>query len=68
VLLFKATNDANGLIFKDEVSEIIKQAKKSSYQGIENILEGLAKAKSRIRANVNFDLVVELLFLTMREN
>lgn len=68
VLLFKATNDANGLIFKDELTDIISQANKSSYQGIERILEGLDKAKARIKANVNFDLVVELLFLTMREN
>ncbi len=68
VLLFKATSDANGLIFKDELSDIRRQANESSYQGIEAILESLEKAKVRIRANVNFDLVVELLFLTMREN
>lgn len=68
VLLFKATNDANGLIFKEEVSEIITQAQQSSYQGIETILDALEKAKARIRANVNFDLVVELLFLTLKEN
>ena len=68
VLLFKATSDANGLIFKDELSDIRKQANESSYQGIEAILDALEKAKTRIKANVNFDLVVELLFLTMREN
>ncbi|MBR5338167.1 MAG: DNA polymerase III subunit delta' [Lachnospiraceae bacterium] len=68
VLLFKATSDANGLIFKDELSDIRHQANESSYQGIEAILESLEKAKVRIRANVNFDLVVELLFLAMREN
>ena len=68
VLLFKATSDANGLIFKDELSDIRRQANESSYQGIEDILESLEKAKIRIRANVNFELVVELLFLTMREN
>ena len=68
VLLFKATSDANGLIFKDELSDIRKQANESSYQGIEAILDALEKAKTRLKANVNFDLVVELLFLTMREN
>ena len=68
VLLFKATSDANGLIFKDELSDIRKQANESSYQGIEAILDALEKAKTRIKANVNFDLVIELLFLTMREN
>ena len=68
VLLFKATNDVNGLIFKEEVSDIINQAQKASYHGIETILEGIEKAKARIKANVNFELLVELLLLTIREN
>lgn len=68
VLLFKATKDVNGLIFKDEVYDIKRQAEKSSYNGIETILEALQKAKVRLNANVNFDLVIELLLLTIKEN
>ena len=68
VLYMKATNDVNGLIFKDEVYDIKKQASKHSYHGIEAIIEALDKAKLRINANVNFDLVMELLFLKIREN
>ena len=68
ILLYKATTDVNGLIFKDEVYDIKKQASKSSYSGIEAILEGLEKAKVRLTANVNFDLVMELLLLTIKEN
>lgn len=68
ILYMKATNDVNGLIFKDEVYDIKKQAAKRSYQGIETILEALEKAKVRISANVNFDLVIELLLLTIKEN
>ena len=68
VLYMKATNDANGLIFKDEVYDIKKQAARHSYQGIETILKALETAKIRISANVNFDLVVELLLLTIKEN
>ena len=68
VLLYKATTDANGLIFKDQVYEIRKQAKTSSYSGIETILESLEKAKARLRANVSFDLVIELLLLKIKEN
>ncbi len=67
VLYMKATNDANKLIFKDEVYDIKNQAAKKSYQGIENIIEALEKAKVRLNANVNFDLVIELLLLTMKE-
>ena len=39
-----------------------------SYEGIENILKALDKAKIRLNANVNFDLTMELLLLTMKEN
>lgn len=68
VLLFKSTNDVNLLIFKDDVNMIKKQASTSSYEGIEQILKALDTAKKRLRANVNFDLTIELLFLTIREN
>ena len=68
VLLYKATADVNKLIFKEEVYEIKKEASRSSYGGIEIILEALEKAKIRLNANVNFDLVIELLLLTIKEN
>ena len=68
VLLYKATSDANHLIFKDEVYDIKKQASKSSYEGIELIIKALDKAKIRLNANVSFELVMELLLLTIKEN
>lgn len=68
ILLYKATTDVNGLIFKDEIYDIKKQASKSSYSGIEAILEALDKAKLRMKANVNFELIMELLLLTIKEN
>jgi len=68
MLLFKATHDANGLIFKDELQGIRKAADKSTYEGIEKIIEALDKCKSRLKANVNFDLSMELLLLTIKEN
>ena len=43
-------------------------ALKSDEEAIETILEALEKAKARLRANVNFDLVMELLLLTIKEN
>lgn len=68
VLLFKATNDINHLIFRDEMQYIRRTADQSTYEGIENIIEALENAKSRLKANVNFDLTMELLLLTMKEN
>ncbi len=68
VLYMKATNDVNNLIFKDEVYDIKKQAAKRSYLGIESIFKALEQSRVRLNANVNFDLVIELLLLTIKEN
>lgn len=68
VLLFKATRDANSLIFKDEIQYIRKVADKCTYEGIEIIINALGQAKKRIDANVNFDLTMELLLLCIQEN
>lgn len=67
-LLFKVTNDANRVIFTDEINLIRKQGERSSYEGLENILNALETAKVRLKANVNFDLTMELLLLNMKEN
>ncbi|MEF9942352.1 MAG: DNA polymerase III subunit delta' [Lachnospiraceae bacterium] len=68
VLLYKATKDVNGVVFSDQLNFIKEQARKSSYEGIEIILNSLETAKARLKANVNFDLVMELLLLTIKEN
>lgn len=68
VLLYKATKDVDAIVFKDQMSSIKEAATRSSYEGIELILESLEKAKTRLDANVNFDLVMELLCLTIKEN
>ena len=68
VLLFKATNDVNHLVFREEIQSLRKVAQHSSYEGIEDIIEALEKAKRRLDANVNFELTMELLMLTIQEN
>lgn len=67
-LLFKATSDVNHLIFREEVQALRRTAQRSSYEGIENIIKALDTAKKRLDANVNFELVMELLMLTIQEN
>ena len=68
VLLYKATKEIDKLVFKDQIKYIKEQAKTSSYEGIQNIIASLERAKTRLKANVNFELVMELLFLTIKEN
>lgn len=68
VLLFKATNDVNHLIFREEIQSIRKIARRSNYEGIESVIEALQRAKNRLNANVNFELTMELLTLEIKEN
>ena len=69
VLLYKATKEMDRVVFKDQLPYIQERARKSSYEGIELILESLEKSKDRrLKANVNFELVMELLLLTIKEN
>ena len=66
VLLFKATKDINQLLFQDEASYISREASYRSYEKIEEILQAFEKAKVRLRANVNFDITMELMLLTLK--
>ena len=68
VLMFKATYEVDNLIYKQEINTIKEQARVRSYEGLEKILEAIDKAKIRLRANVNFETAMQLLFLTIREN
>lgn len=68
VLVCKAGGRSEGLIFKDQAHEIEKQAGNTSYRGLEVILEAIESARRRIRANVNKDMTLELLLLTIKEN
>ncbi|MCI9221050.1 MAG: DNA polymerase III subunit delta' [Lachnospiraceae bacterium] len=67
-LLFKATSDMNHLIFREEIQALRRTAQRSSYEGIENIIKALDTAKRRLDANVNFELVMQLLMMTIQEN
>ncbi|HAL03248.1 MAG TPA: DNA polymerase III subunit delta' [Lachnospiraceae bacterium] len=68
VLLFKATHDMNHLVFRDEIQNITKVASRTDYEGIEEVIDALSKAKSRLSSNVNYELTMELLLMTIKEN
>lgn len=67
VLMFKVTKDANLLLYRDQFHDISHQASTRTYEDIENILQAIDKAKMRLDANVNFDVTMELMALTMKE-
>lgn len=66
VLMFKVTNNPNLLLFKEEYKYISTQATMRDYEGIENIINAINKAKIRLKANVNFDIVMELMLLSLK--
>jgi len=68
VLYFKATKQVDKLVFTDQIVRIREMAGTCSYEGLEEILKALGKASERLSANVNFDLAMELLFLTIRDH
>ena len=66
VLMFKVTKDMNLLIFKDEYKMINETGEKVDYAGLEAILAAIDTARIRLNANVNMELAMELLLLTMK--
>ena len=68
VLFYKATKSVDGLVFREEVSSISARAIKTSYEGIEEIVKAIEIAKARLNANVNEEIVTELMFSKIKEN
>lgn len=68
ILLYKVTGSPDKLLFRGEYAFIRKQAEKIGYDGIENVIKAMDKAKERLRANVNFDIAMELMLLVIKEN
>ena len=67
VLLYKATGDTEKLIFQDDYHEIVEMSEKISYFHINIILKSIDQAWNRIKSNVNFDITMEVLFLSIKE-
>lgn len=69
VLLYKACGSRGGhsnIIFREEAADIASAARRYSYDAIEKIIHAIDQARSRLAANVNFDLTMELMFLEMK--
>lgn len=68
VLLYKSSGQEDRLIFREQVYSVKQIANKSSFAGLNHILEAIGTAARRNRANVNFELTLELLLLNIKEN
>lgn len=67
VLMYKASGDESRIVYKDNIDIIREQAKIASYSGIEKVLREIDSLKGKLKINVNFDILIELLVLTMRD-
>lgn len=68
ILMLKVSGSPDKLLFKEEYGTLKQQANYISFEGIENVLDAMDKVKIRLEANVNFDIAMELLLLTIKEN
>ena len=67
VLLFKATAEVNSISFSGELRSIRRCAARNDYLDLEKALHDVDKARVRLDANVNQELTMELLLLSLRE-
>lgn len=67
VLLYKSTANNQNLIFGEEVQYIKKMAARSTYEGLNRILNSVEEARVRLAANVNAELTLEWLLLVCAE-
>ncbi len=67
VLLCKSGGNEEQLIYADQLWQIEKQAEAVTYAGLNSIIDAIQEARSRIGANVNLSLVLELLLDTMHD-
>ena len=68
MLMLKTTGSLNHLIYKDKYRQLKEQEIYISFEGISHILDEIRKARRRLAANVNFEVALEMLLLTMKEN
>jgi DNA polymerase-3 subunit delta' len=69
VLLYKAAGefgDTSHIVFKEEMNDIANAARHFEYEGIEKIIHSIDRARSRLLANVNFDLTFELMLMDIK--
>ncbi|WP_026653511.1 ATP-binding protein [Butyrivibrio proteoclasticus] len=68
MLIYKATEEEDHLIFTDKVAYIRSVTENCSYKGIDRIIKNMEVAKNRINSNVNIDLALELMLIGIKEN
>ncbi len=68
ILLCKATGNTENLLHLEDRQMIAAIANRCSYEGIEQVLTKIEDTKAKVNTNVNPDMALEILLLTLKEN
>ena len=66
MLVYKATENPEHLIFSDKMSYIRSVTVNISYEELNEIIKTMEQAKNRIDSNVNIDLALELMLIAIK--
>lgn len=66
ILVMKSTGGTGRPVFKEEEAELRRQAEALSFQRIEENIEAIDTARTRLSANVNTEVALEMLLYTLR--
>lgn len=67
ILMYKSVNNPDVLIFQEEYQGIREMAENFTFYDIDIILKSITQAEKRVHANVNFDMTLNVLLLTIKE-
>ncbi len=68
VLLYKAAGNSQSIIFSEETQYIKRMAVRSTYEGLNRVLNAIEEARTRLAGNVNAELTLEWLLLVAQES
>lgn len=68
ILMAKTVKEKERVVFKEQYDILYEMACHMSYEGIHNVLSEFDHVKNRLRANVNFEVTLELLLMKIKEN
>ena len=67
LLYYKASTDPEGLLYSSHTEQIREASRSLSFEEIQHVLDSIHAAAAQLKANVKFELVMELLLLTMQD-
>lgn len=68
ILIYKVTGNYDKMLFKTEFPTLREHAKILSYNAIDEKIQAIERAKRRLKVRAQFEITLELMLLTLKEN